>query len=104
MRRVREGILTPAEYRQTQSTFRTDCLNEYEIVTAVDSVIDQANYLLERYPLRAYDAVHLATAIISNQQLLANGLTPLTFLSADDRLNNAAAAEGLGVDNPNDHP
>lgn len=27
----------------------------------------------------------------------------LTFLSADDRLNNAATAEGLEVDNPNHH-
>ena len=28
----------------------------------------------------------------------------LTFLSADDRLNDAASAEGLAVDNPNHHP
>ena len=28
----------------------------------------------------------------------------LTFLSADDRLNRVAAAEGLHVDNPNHHP
>ena len=28
----------------------------------------------------------------------------LAFLSADDRLNRAATAEGLTVDNPNHHP
>jgi hypothetical protein len=42
--------------------------------------------------------------VIANQQLLANNLAPLTFLSADDRLNRAATAEGLAVENPNDYP
>lgn len=103
-RRMREGILTPAEYAQAQNAFRTDCLNEYELITAVGNIIDQANRLLESYPLRAYDAIHLATAVTVNQQLLANNLMPLTFLSADDRLNRAASTEGLAVDNPNHHP
>ena len=53
MRRTREGILTTAEYRQIQNAFQADCLNEYEIVTAVGAIIDQANHLLESYPLRA---------------------------------------------------
>jgi hypothetical protein len=103
-RRMCEGILTPAEYTQAQNAFRADCLNEYELITTVDDVIDRANYLLERHPLRAYDAIHLAAAVIVNQQLLAANITPLTFLSADDRLNQAASAEGLAVDNPNHHP
>ena len=71
----------------------------------MDNVIDQANHLLERHPLRAYDAIRLGAAVTVNQQLLAaNNLAPLTFLSADDRLNQAASAEGLAVDNPNHHP
>jgi predicted nucleic acid-binding protein len=103
-RRMREGTLTPAEYGQAQNAFRADCLNEYELITAVDNVIDQANHLLERHPLRAYDAIHLAAAVTINQQLLANHLSPLIFLAADDRLNRAASAEGLAIDNPNHHP
>ncbi len=103
-RRVRESTLTLANYTRVQDAFRSDCLHEYEIVIAVGDIIDQANLLLERYPLRAYDAVHLATAVVANHQLLANNLTPLTFLSADDRLNDAAYAEGLMMDNPNHHP
>lgn len=103
-RRMREGILTPAEYAQAQNVFRADCLNEYELITAVGNIIDQANRLLERHPLRAYDAIHLAAAVTVNQQLLTNNLGALIFLSADDRLNRAASAEGLGVDNPNRHP
>lgn len=104
MRRRREGALTPTEYTRVQNAFRSDCLCEYEMVTAVGDIIDQANRLLERQPLRAYDAVHLATAVVANQQLLANDLAPLTFLSADDRLNKAASAEGLTIDNPNHYP
>jgi len=103
-RRIREDTLTPTDYIQVQNAFRADCLNEYEMVTAVGDIIDQANRLLEKHPLRAYDAIHLAAAVVANQQLLAHGFAPLIFLSADDRLNAAAAAEGLAVDNPNDHP
>ncbi|RLC86009.1 MAG: hypothetical protein DRI37_07445 [Chloroflexi bacterium] len=102
-RRIREDTLTPTDYIQVQNAFRADCLNEYEMVTAVGDIIDQANRLLEKHPLRAYDAIHLAAAVVANQQLLAHGFAPLIFLSADDRLNAAAAAEGLAVDNPNDH-
>ncbi|MEA3350361.1 MAG: type II toxin-antitoxin system VapC family toxin [Chloroflexota bacterium] len=96
--------MTPADYTQVQNAFRADCLNDYEIVTAVDDIIDQANHLLESHPLRAYDAVHLAAAVIANKQLLDNKLAPLVFLSADDRLNHAATAEGLEVENPNNYP
>jgi len=103
-RRLREGTLTAVEYAQLQDSFRADCLDEYEIVVAVGDIIDEAIRLLERHPLRAYDAVHLAAAVVVNRQLLANHLPPLVFLSADDRLNHAARAEGLAVDNPNDHP
>lgn len=103
-RRSREGVLTPAEYAQLQNAFRLDCLDEYEIAIAVGNSIDQANRLLEAYPLRAYDAVHLATAVVANQRLVDNDLAPLTFLSSDDRLNDAAFAQGLAVDNPNHYP
>lgn len=104
MRRLREGALTPAEVAQLQNAFRSDCLDEYEIALAVGNIIDQANRLLEAYPLRAYDAVHLATAVVANQRLVSSNLAPLIFLSSDDRLNEAASAEGLAIDNPNHHP
>ena len=31
---------------------RSDCLNEYHVVKAVDGIIDEASNLLERYSLR----------------------------------------------------
>ena len=59
--------------------------------------------LLERYPLRAYDATHLVTAIGAQAFLTEKEYAPFTFLSADDDLNDAAKAEGLTIDNPNRH-
>lgn len=103
-RRLREGVLTPEEYACVQDAVQADCLYEYEMVMAAGQVLDRASRLLEQHPLRAYDAVHLATAIITNQQLLTHEQPPLTFLCADDRLNRAAEAEWLAVDNPNHHP
>jgi hypothetical protein len=43
-------------------------------------------------------------ALSAQRFLDAQGYSPLTFVSADDRLNRAAAAEGLPIDNPNQHP
>jgi predicted nucleic acid-binding protein len=103
-RRVRNGSLTPEEYATARDAFQGDCLNEYQIMPPTMAVIDLTCTLLERHPLRAYDAIHLATALGAQQFLVAQDYAPPTFLSADDRLNRAAAAEGLAVDNPSQHP
>lgn len=103
-RRAREGFLSSAELAMARDAFRGDCLNEYQVMPPTMAVIDLACGLLERYPLRAYDAIHLATALGAQQFLMAQGHPSLTFLSADDRLNDIATAEGLQVDNPDHHP
>jgi len=103
-RRVREGTVTAHNYVRLSARFRDDCRDAYHLIAPVGAIIDVACSLLERHPLRAYDAVHLATALSINQRLTEAGEVGLAFLSADARLNDAAAAEGLAVDNPNDHP
>lgn len=103
-RRLREGSLTIADYERTKIAFRRDYLSRYQIVIATVSVVDTACDLLERHALRAYDATHLAVALAANRSLVARGHAALKFLSADDRLNQAASAEDLMVDNPNHHP
>lgn len=103
-RRIREKTLNPTEYRRLRTIFRDDCRTSYQIITLVYPVFDLACKLLERRPLRSYDAIHLATALTAHQSLQARDLPGLTFVSADDRLNAAASAEGLPVDNPLDHP
>ena len=59
--------------------------------------------LLERHPLRAYDAVQLAAALEARRTLQAVGSAAPIFLSADNRLLLAAQAEGFVTDNPNSH-
>lgn len=103
-RRVREGTVTGHDYARLAGRFRDDCRDTYQLFAFDMVIINQAWTLLERYPLRTNDAVHLATALRINQQLVQAGLAALTFLSADTRLNEAAHTEGLTIDNPNDHP
>ncbi len=103
-RRVRDNSLTIADFASACDAFRGDCLDEYQIMPPTMTVIDLACNLLQRHPLRAYDATHLATALNAQQFLTAQGYPSFTFLSADDRLNQSVTAEGIAVDNPNHHP
>jgi hypothetical protein len=48
-----------------------------------------------------YDSVQLAAALYLQRFRFASGLTPLTFVSADARLNAVAQANSLLVENPN---
>jgi predicted nucleic acid-binding protein len=75
----------------------------YTVVPATDETIELALTLTQRQPLRAYDAVQLAAALILNRSLLANRLPALTFVSADNALCAAARAEELSAENPNEH-
>jgi predicted nucleic acid-binding protein len=103
-RRLREANLDPTGYAQLAADFTAVCLTEYELVELTFQVIERARLLLEHHPLRAYDAVQLASALTTNEVLQNANLPPLTFLTADDRLLNAAQVEGLATDNPNLHP
>ena len=46
----------------------------------------------------------LSHIVLENREERENALPGLTFLCADERLLAVAAAEGLAVDNPNEHP
>jgi hypothetical protein len=48
--------------------------------------------------------VQLAAAVEAQAYNLSVGLPVLTLISADAALNTAATAEGLAVDDPNNHP
>ncbi len=68
-----------------------------------NAVIELASDLTGVHPLRAYDAVQLATALLINRFFAKRGLSPITFVSADGSLCKAASDEGLAVENPNDY-
>jgi hypothetical protein len=74
----------------------TDLASGNEIIIAMD--------LSEKHGLKGYDSIQLATALELQTSQSSTALLPLIFVSADDKLNTAAQAEGLIVENPNNHP
>lgn len=97
-RRAREGGISQAQRDALKLAFAVHLVHGYLIAPLQRAHVTAACGLIERYALRAYDAVQLAVAL-SVRDLLALGAAP-TFLSADPRLNVAARAEGLSVVEP----
>jgi len=91
------------ERDEALSLFLRHCRTEYELMATSRPIIDQAVDLTQNHRLRGYDAVQLATAIVANEIFLRDGLSPLTFVTADNDLLTAANAEGLMAENPNLH-
>ena len=103
-RRRREKLLMEGDFGQVLTIFQYDFIHRYISMQVEAAVLDAAQQLATRHPLRAYDAVHLATAWFANGELLRAREAPLTFVCADERLLAIAQAEGLSTVNPNDYP
>lgn len=103
-RRARGGSITLHDSALARSQFKSDYQTEYQIVEINSVVIASAISLAEKYGLRGYDAVQLAAACAVNDIAIANDVSIITFISADNELNTAALGEGLIVDNPNSYP
>ncbi|MFV9505916.1 MAG: type II toxin-antitoxin system VapC family toxin [Oscillochloridaceae bacterium umkhey_bin13] len=102
-RRVREGSIPTEDYPGLRDDFLALCRQRYWLIQTTNPVLARARLLLERHVIRSYDALHLASALIAHDRRVMIGLAKLTFLAADQRLLAAAIAEGLVVDNPNNH-
>ena len=96
--------ITPTQYHGARIDLTADAQDEYVLVSVSRAVVDEAIELTARHRLRGYDAVHLACALTLNRALVARGLLPLSFVSADEDLLKAAAAEGILTENPDLHP
>ena len=103
-RRRREGLLSAEDYLQVLAALDYDFEHRYGLIAVEPVVMNAARQMAERNPLRAYDAVQLASAWLANERLGQAGREPLTFISADDRLLAIAQIEGLLTANPNHHP
>ena len=103
-KRMRVGSLTSTATAKAVSRFEREFSNRYLLVETTPQIIQKAMTLAKNHTLRGYDAVQLASAIQANQDRISIGGSSLTFISADNHLNIAATAEGLLVDNPNNHP
>jgi uncharacterized protein len=100
-RRQRENALTPEQAQILSINFQTHWNTDYHIITVDQTLLNLATELIKKHPLRAYDAVQLASALIIQPDLLNPQANPFTFVSADDRLLAIAQLEGLTTFNPN---
>jgi uncharacterized protein len=103
VRRHRGNFLTTVQADKAIHRFLRDFNNSFGVVRINDAIVRNAIYLAQTHVLRGYDAVQLASALSLNDTLSKLGLPLFTFVSADNALNSAAVAEGLAVDNPNNH-
>ena len=103
-RRLRERTMGAATVQNLQNAFRRDCLFQYTLQPINMPIINLATDLLARHRLRTLDALHYSWLRPANQVLASSRVPTLTFICADNRLNTAATAEGLAIDNPNLHP
>jgi len=101
-KRHRSKEISPRLYTALTDRFLVDGRTRYSCLPVDDATISLAVELIQRHPLRAYDAVQLATALRLNQVLRDNRFPPLTFVSADGVLCQAAEAERLATVNPNE--
>lgn len=91
-RRCREGAFSVAERDRALAALEDD-LSALRVVELALPVVAEARVLLVRHPLRAGDAIQLASALLLRRELAE----PVTFAAYDDRLRSAARAEGLTV-------
>jgi predicted nucleic acid-binding protein len=103
-RRQREGSLMPNDVAWAIQTFRYDLDMQYQVVELDPALAEAAGTLVTQHPLRAYDAVQLASALRVQSGFGQVQAPTLIFLAADDRLIAIAQANGLLTDNPNHHP
>ena len=80
-----------------------DSRRRFQLLRLDDRTLDSAADLTQHHPLRGYDAVHLASALLLRDILLATNLPAPIFICADANLCAVANMEGLAVENPNDH-
>ena len=103
-RRQREGSLTSTDTTLITQRFRFNLNNQYQVIELDSTLAETAGQLVSQYPLRAYDAVQLASVLLLQPAFATTQSTQLSFLTADNRLIPIAIALGLLTDNPNNHP
>ena len=103
-RRLKGASLTTADAQNALALLQHDLTNNYFTVEITPVLLAAAMRLATQHALRGYDAVQLAAALEANSERLSSGLPPLTLVSADTDLNDAAQVEGLNIENPNHHP
>ena len=93
-RRIREGVVHTRAGTDIWGEFQNHLRHQYTVVGLSTPLFRRAERIVFERPLRAVDALHLATAL----ELVNVGRTNLIeFWTADIRQAHAAEAEGLSV-------
>jgi hypothetical protein len=103
-RRVRIGSLPLVQAQRLEQQFRHELATHFQVIGLNTAIVADAMRLVAALPLRAYDALQLATALYLHTLGQPLGLPAPTFLSSDQSLNQAALSQGLPCDDPNAHP
>lgn len=104
-RKLRDGSMLPAEHYRATGYFESDWRTYLSVIEVSQSVLSIIPNLVNKYPVRASDAIQLGSAIwaadssqgVGSQRL---GRSSVLFATSDRQLAAAAEAEHLGVFNP----
>ena len=91
-RALRMGRVEPSRAQEARREFEAHWL-DLVVLDVDESIVRAAGDAADRYALRGFDAVHLASAI----HLRNSSGEPVVFSTADSKLGAAAQAEGLAV-------
>lgn len=103
-RRCRNLGLSRNDSQKISQDFEDFCFSEYQLIEITQNITEKAKELVENYPLRAGDAIQLASALLANETLKQANFPELIFLASDQKLLDAAKAENLQNDNPQNYP
>ena len=92
--RAPDGI-TEEQMNQALALFRHECDQLFLLLIVDRLVIDRAVVLTQKYRLRGYDAVQLATALVNKEVLAEENLPDPCFVASDSDLIKAANLEEL---------
>ena len=95
-RRQREGDISGADADRILEQIEKDATTSFLLQPSTSAVMEEAARLIDRHPLRAYDALQLAGCLVVRHVVPG----PLTFVCADTRLCDAASLEGVHTLNP----
>jgi predicted nucleic acid-binding protein len=91
-RRHREGAIERAAYRRVLRDVEADW-QQLLLIAVNNQLVHDAGGIAERYGLRAYDAVHLASSLV----LQTRAKETVTFACWDKALQSSAAAAKLQI-------
>lgn len=100
----RTGKLTRRQRWQAYDVFKEDMRQKlFRLLDVSATIVEEAADLAQRYPLKGYDAVQVASALTLSRALKVLQVRPLTFISGDAQALATAKAKGLAVDDPFRH-